>query len=56
MFLNEHPLCADCGHAATEVHHKIDIRQQPGLRLDPTNLESLCKACHSTRTGRGRGA
>jgi 5-methylcytosine-specific restriction endonuclease McrA len=41
---------------ATEVHHIIDIDDKPTLEnaLNYDNLMSLCKACHSSITGRKR--
>jgi 5-methylcytosine-specific restriction protein A len=49
------PLCEQClikgvFKAATEVHHKVDIADTPTRVLDITNLESLCKHCHSSHT------
>jgi len=41
--------------AATEVDHKIPIRQRPDLRLDWDNLQSACRACHSAKTARENG-
>ncbi|WCL66032.1 HNH endonuclease [Limosilactobacillus fermentum] len=32
---------------ATTVHHLKSVRQAPGLKLDPANLETICKACHN---------
>ena len=47
----EQPLCEVCLEsdtvtAATEVHHKIEIEQAPWLRLERSNLMSLCNGCH----------
>lgn len=49
------PLCMTCiGDerlvAATDVHHKVDVADDPALRLDMTNLVSLCHSCHSKIT------
>lgn len=43
--------CEKCGAIATEVHHVKAIQTSEGweLRLDPDNLELLCKACHNER-------
>ncbi len=41
-----------CGKAAAELDHIVSIREDPGRRLDPTNLRPLCKRCHSRRTAR----
>lgn len=58
MVLNERPLCVDCKALgslvpALELHHLIRVREQPELRLEPTNVIGLCKACHSRRTAKG---
>lgn len=47
----ERPLCERCvkrgiAEPATEVHHIIPIDQAPWLRLEVSNLECLCNACH----------
>lgn len=52
--LLQDPICemrTHCaGHVATEVDHKITIAAWPAGRLDPTNLQSACKSCHSAKT------
>lgn len=48
--LEQHPLCATCGAVARYVDHKQTIRDAPERRLDPSNLESLCRSCHSRKT------
>ena len=50
IFLQEHPLCCECGRPAGEVDHKIPISERPELRLDPANLQAMCKSCHSRKT------
>mgnify|MGYP003136418375 CR=1 FL=1 len=56
--LDNHPWCNDCGKPANEVHHVVALRAG-GARLDPANMQSLCKPCHSRKTraegGRGGG-
>ena len=53
-FLNNHPICADCGREpATEVHHLCKVRDYPRLRLVESNCLGLDKGCHSKRTARG---
>ncbi len=60
-FLARHPLCAHCladgrTTTATEVDHVQPLRDG-GARLDQTNLQALCKSCHSRKTAReGVGA
>ena len=46
-------LCQVCKRAgrvtpATTVHHIIPVRVDYSKRLDPANLETICKACHNT--------
>lgn len=51
--LRRHPRCA-CGSKATEVDHLVAIRDG-GARLDPKNLRTMCKPCHSRRTATDQG-
>ncbi|AYD87653.1 HNH endonuclease [Caulobacter phage Kronos] len=51
MHLNEHPLCVfphehNRPVLAVVVDHIKSIAEAPHLRLDPNNLQSLCKPCH----------
>lgn len=52
------PLCEECDkngdvEFAVEVHHKIPFRgKNDSLRLDYSNLQSLCKRCHSRKTAK----
>lgn len=32
---------------ATTVHHLKSVRQAPALKLDPANLECICRSCHN---------
>lgn len=55
--LAEDPLCqinTHCQHptAASEVDHIIPIAARPDLRLEWSNLQSACHACHSAKTMR----
>jgi 5-methylcytosine-specific restriction endonuclease McrA len=45
--LSAEPFCRTCGKVAEEVDHILTAREYPHLRLDPSNLRSLCSACHS---------
>ncbi|MCM1532785.1 MAG: HNH endonuclease [Ruminococcus flavefaciens] len=45
-------LCQVCKRAgrvtpATTVHHIKAVRTDYSKRLDPNNLETICKACHN---------
>ncbi len=53
MYLRRHPVCSRCRNPASEVHHVETIRNG-GARLDASNLEALCKSCHSRETSYGR--
>lgn len=57
-WLKHHPLCAECERhgettAATVVDHIIPHRGDRKLFWDRNNWQSLCKACHDKKTGRG---
>ena len=48
----EFPLCQMCADkgivtAASEVHHIVPIDEAPWLRLERSNLMSVCADCHS---------
>ena len=44
--------CADCGGAATEVHH---LHYRTVGRETPHDVLPLCEACHAGRHGHGPG-
>jgi 5-methylcytosine-specific restriction protein A len=60
-YRREHPLCEHCLRggrttAASLVDHVIPIRgPHDPRRLDWGNLQSLCRSCHTLKTGRERG-
>lgn len=45
--LKRNPYCVRCGDWATDVDHIVPRRIAPERRLDPSNLQSLCKRHHS---------
>ncbi len=54
VYLRQHPICVHCTREgrttlANEVHH-IQALRDGGARLDPDNVEGLCKSCHSKET------
>ena len=54
-FIQQHPLCAHClknGEAtlAQEVDHILPLSQ--GGTHDESNLQSLCKSCHSRKSAK----
>ncbi|BAI72671.1 HNH-family nuclease [Azospirillum sp. B510] len=53
-FLKAHPLCCvtGCGERATDVDHIQGVRERPDLRLEWSNLRSMCHPHHSKRTAR----
>lgn len=57
--LTHNPFCSEClrkdNHytIAEDVHHIVDIKEDPTKSLVYDNLESLCKSCHSTITRNG---
>lgn len=52
MKLRSNPICERCPAAANEVHHRIERKKRPDLAFVLSNLESLCKPCHSRETAR----
>ena len=46
--LASNPQCANCQQQATEVDHITPL--QMGGTHDRSNLQSLCKPCHSRKT------
>lgn len=52
--LSQFPTCA-CGAPAVDVHHRVSVREDPSLRLDPGNLVSVCHACHMATHARESG-
>lgn len=57
-YLAENPLCVACDRngklaLATDIHHRIPMRQRPDLQYVEANLVSLCHACHSSITASG---
>lgn len=43
-YLDAHPLCAECGQPATEVHHIKMVIEGGGN--EESNLQALCHQCH----------
>ena len=60
MHLAREPLCRFCSAmgrtiAASVVDHIQSIADAPALRLEPSNLRSLCKRCHDSHTAHTQG-
>lgn len=56
-YISRNPLCERCRRRgettpAEEVHHVIPIREDRHERLNPENLEALCRSCHARATRR----
>lgn len=52
VLLRDNHLCQPCLRkqkltAANTVHHIVPLEDAPELSLEPTNLESICPACHN---------
>lgn len=59
-YLQRHPLCKQClSHnlftPATDVDHIIPAVLRPDLFWEESNYQSLCHACHSSKTARENG-
>jgi 5-methylcytosine-specific restriction protein A len=57
--LSEEPLCRSCRAAgrvtaATEVDHIEPLERAPERRLERSNLQPLCHACHVAKTAEDR--
>ena len=53
--IENEPLCRHCRErgitrAAEEVDHIESVNSRPDLRLEPSNLQSLCRSCHVRKT------
>lgn len=52
-YLSIHPLCERCQAEgrivpAVDVHHKVERLERPELAYSWSNLEALCKPCHTS--------
>jgi len=52
VHLVREPYCVQClaggrAVAGSAVHHVETVEAAPGRKLDPTNLRTLCRECHS---------
>jgi 5-methylcytosine-specific restriction protein A len=55
VIVRRDPLCRRCEAAGrltvtALVDHILPIWLRPDLRLDPDNLQGLCKPCHDAKT------
>ena len=55
LVLSQQPLCACCNHYGTtspaaEVDHIYPISHSPQLSATLSNMQGLCKGCHSRKT------
>jgi 5-methylcytosine-specific restriction protein A len=51
--LRREPTCRRCGQPADDVDHVVSL-SDGGARLDPGNLQSLCRPCHNRKTAGDR--
>ncbi len=53
IVLLEHDfICVSCGNQATMVDHIVPTKIDWARRLDKSNLQPLCDACHNQKTKR----
>ena len=55
-FRIQNPLCVNvdqCGGATHTIDH-IKAISEGGARLDPANLQALCKSCNASKTAKQR--
>ena len=60
-FISRNPLCVDCFsrgfvRKADVVDHIVERKDDDSLRLDSSNLQSLCHSCHNTKSAEQRRA
>ena len=46
------PMCLRCGLFGEEVHHVKTRHEAPERRFDPSNLLTMCRACHAREHGK----
>ena len=50
VIADQHGVCKDCNQAAIqEVHHLVQVSEDPSAVFELDNLIGLCKACHQAR-------
>lgn len=49
-YLRNHPYCEECGAQAVDVHHLDELGPLGPRGHDDSNLQALCKSCHSAIT------
>lgn len=48
LYRQQHPICQVCHQRLSElVHHIRLVTTHPELRLDPGNLQAVCRPCHA---------
>lgn len=60
MHKREFPLCKTCLELGYVVHaeitdHIVPVHIRPDLRTDESNLQSLCRGCHTKKTNEDLG-
>ena len=55
LFIRQNPNCCKCEKPGTDVDHIQSVADRPDLRLEWSNLRTLCKSCHSRRTVMDQG-
>ena len=50
--LHSEPLCVRCGEVAVICDHRVPHKGDESLFYNPSNLDSMCKRCHDSKTAR----
>jgi 5-methylcytosine-specific restriction enzyme A len=52
MFIRTNPVCIVCGRTGAVVDHIVRVNDNPDLALAWDNLQTMCHACHNSKSGR----
>ena len=56
-----HPLCVACESIGRTTvgdvsDHRVELKDDWSLRVEPSNLQTLCHPCHNKKTAQAKGA
>ena len=52
MFIQQNPVCVECGRAGKVVDHIVRVNDDSTLALDWDNLQTMCHRCHNSKSGK----